>query len=65
VSRKDCRELIAVTAEKKLKITTVRGIARTVSAVGDYMGSRCRNTQRLGSKNSWPLLHDPPRFTMA
>jgi len=33
VSRKDCRELIATTREKGLKIITVRGIARTLSAV--------------------------------
>jgi integrase len=33
VSRKDCRELIATVRAKGLKLATVRGIARTVSAV--------------------------------
>jgi hypothetical protein len=33
VSRKDCGELIATVRAKGLKVATVRGIARTVSAV--------------------------------
>jgi integrase len=33
ISRRDCRQLIAATRDKGLRITTVRGIIRTLSAV--------------------------------